>query len=78
MDGFFGQALSARKGCLDPTDPTCANSATLDVMGHHKERDIPNCWTYAKSSVLQNHMFELNASAGAVTLRPADGDAFFA
>ncbi len=51
-----------RKGCLDPTDPACTNSATPDVMGYHTESDIPNYWTYAKDFVLQDHMFEPNAS----------------
>jgi phospholipase C len=62
MDGFIGQAESGRKGCLNPTDPACTNSATPDVMGYHTESDIPNYWTYAKDFVLQDHMFEPNAS----------------
>ncbi len=62
MDGFIGQAESGRKGCLDPTDPACTNSAKPDVMGYHTESDIPNYWTYAKDFVLQDHMFEPNAS----------------
>jgi phospholipase C len=62
MDGFIGQSESGRKGCLDPTDPACTNSATPDVMGYHTESDIPNYWSYAKDFVLQDHMFEPNAS----------------
>jgi phospholipase C len=62
MDGFIGQAQSGRKGCLDPTDPACSNSATSDVMGYHTQSDIPNYWAYAKDFVLQDHMFEPNAS----------------
>ena len=62
MDGFIGQAESGRKGCLVPTDPACTNSSTPDVMGYHTESDIPNYWTYAKDFVLQDHMFEPNAS----------------
>ncbi len=62
MDGFIGQAESGRKGCLDPTDPACTNSAKPDVMGYHTASDIPNYWTYAKDFVLQDHMFEPNAS----------------
>jgi phospholipase C len=62
MDGFVAQAESGRKGCLDPTDPACTNSATPDVMGYHTQSDIPNYWTYAKDFVLQDHMFEPNAS----------------
>jgi phospholipase C len=62
MDGFVQQSMQARKGCLDPTNPACSNSATSDVMGYHTESDIPNYWTYAKDFVLQDHMFEPNAS----------------
>ena len=62
MDGFIGQAESGRKGCLDPTNPACTNSATPDVMGYHTQSDIPNYWTYAQDFVLQDHMFEPNAS----------------
>ena len=31
-------------------------------MGYHTQSDIPNYWTYAKDFVLQDHMFEPNAS----------------
>ena len=31
-------------------------------MGYHTAGDIPNYWTYAKDFVLQDHMFESNAS----------------
>ena len=31
-------------------------------MGYHTGSDIPNYWTYAKDFVLQDHMFEPNAS----------------
>ena len=33
-----------------------------DVMGYHDAREIPNYWTYAHDYVLQDHMFEPNAS----------------
>jgi phospholipase C len=62
MDGFIGQAEGGKKGCLVPTDPACTNSATPDVMGYHTKSDIPNYWTYAQDFVLQDHMFEPNAS----------------
>jgi phospholipase C len=62
MDGFIAQALQAKKGCLNPTNPACANSPKPDVMGYHVESDIPNYWTYARDFVLQDHMFEPNAS----------------
>jgi phospholipase C len=62
MDGFVDQAEHARRGCLDVTDPACTNSATPDVMGYHTGSDIPNYWAYAKNFVLDDHMFEPNAS----------------
>jgi phospholipase C len=31
-------------------------------MGYHDAREIPNYWTYAEQFVLQDHMFEPNAS----------------
>jgi phospholipase C len=62
MDGFIGQAEAAKKGCKSQTDPACANSATPDVMGYHTASDIPNYWAYARDFVLQDHMFEPNAS----------------
>ncbi|MDQ2726320.1 MAG: phospholipase [Actinomycetota bacterium] len=62
MNGFVAQATKAKKGCADPNDPACTNSKTPDVMGYHTGSDIPNYWTYAKDFVLQDHMFEPNAS----------------
>ncbi len=62
MNGFIGQAEAGKKGCLDPTDPACTNSATSDVMGYHTQSDIPNYWAYAKDFVLEDHMFEPAAS----------------
>ncbi|HZU56898.1 MAG TPA: alkaline phosphatase family protein [Actinocrinis sp.] len=62
MDGFVTQAEKARKGCLDPNNPACGSGKVPDVMGWHDAREIPNYWTYAKDFVLQDHMFEPNAS----------------
>jgi phospholipase C len=62
MDGFVRQTERARKGCINVTNPACANSATSDVMGYHTASDIPNYWAYAQDFVLQDHMFEPNAS----------------
>jgi phospholipase C len=62
MNGFIGQAEKGHKGCSDPTNPACTNSAKPDVMGYHTGSDIPNYWTYAKDFVLQDHMFEPDAS----------------
>ena len=46
-----------------PTDRSgLRGTGPLDVMGYHTESDIPNYWTYARDYVLQDHMFEPNAS----------------
>jgi phospholipase C len=63
MDGFVAQAEAAQRGCLNPTNPACANgSRSRDVMGWKDARDIPNYWSYAQNFTLQDHMFEPNAS----------------
>jgi phospholipase C len=62
MNGFVNQAVSAAKGCLNVNNPACTNSANPDVMGYHTQSDIPNYWSYAQDYVLQDHMFEPNAS----------------
>jgi phospholipase C len=58
MNGFIAQSANARKGCLNPTDPACTNSAKPDVMGYHTAAEIPNYWAYAKDFALDDHMFE--------------------
>jgi phospholipase C len=62
MNGFVAQAEAGRHRCADPTDPACTNSPVPDVMGWHDAREIPNYWAYAQNFVLQDHMFEPNAS----------------
>ena len=63
MDGFVAQSKKASKGCTDTNDPACTNGGTrTDVMGYHDGSDIPNYWAYARAFVLQDHMFEPNAS----------------
>jgi phospholipase C len=63
MNGFVAQAQSGERSCKDKTNPACTNRATgSDVMGYHTRSDIPNYWTYAGDYVLQDHMFEPNAS----------------
>src|SRR5579864_8474326 len=51
MDGFLLIDTAAK-----PKPPL------LEVMGYHDAREIPNYWAYAKNFVLQDHMFEPNAS----------------
>ena len=71
MDGFVGQAEQGQ-GCSS-ADPSCSpctensttqaqHAACIDVMGYHDAREIPNYWAYAGNYVLQDHMFEPNAS----------------
>jgi phospholipase C len=66
MDGFVGQQEHGQN-CTS-TDPSCSpcNAASVgrcvDVMGYHDGGEIPNYWTYARDFVLQDHMFEPNAS----------------
>jgi phospholipase C len=62
MDGFIAQAEKGKKGCADPTNPACSSSARPDVMGYHTQSDIPNYWVYAHDFVLQDHMYEPDAS----------------
>jgi phospholipase C len=66
MDGFVAEALKGQKAvCSSPDDPNCGGngkSGGSDVMGYHDAREIPNYWTYAQDFVLQDHMFEPNAS----------------
>jgi phospholipase C len=62
MDGFVAQAQAGLLGCLDATNPACTNSGVTDVLGYHTGSDLPNYWSYAHDYVLQDHMFEPNAS----------------
>ncbi len=63
MDGFLNVLRHSRRNCTVPNDPSCAASVGKpDVMGWHDAREIPNYWAYARTFVLQDHMFEPNAS----------------
>ncbi len=63
MDGFIAEAEKGKAvACTDPNDPACARSGRTDVMGYHDAREIPNYWAYAQNFVLQDRMFEPNAS----------------
>ena len=62
MNGLIAQARSGRRGCQNLTDTACTNSSAPDVMGYHTQSDIRNDWAYAKDFVLQDCIFELNAS----------------
>src|SRR5206468_5895588 len=66
MDGFVAQAERGFK--CSTNDPSCSpceqgqSGKCIDVMGYHDAREIPNYWKYARDFVLQDHMFEPNAS----------------
>src|SRR5205807_4736272 len=65
MNGFIKSALvGIHHICHGLFDPHCTHLTSRhdDVMGYHDGRDIPNYWTYAHDFVLQDHMFEPNAS----------------
>ena len=61
MDGFIASAEKGQKGCGSTNNPACGGSG-IDTMGYHDARDIPNYWTWAHDFVLQDRMFEPNAS----------------
>ncbi len=59
MDGF----VESRESCVNPLDPRdCIANLAPDMMGYHTAAEIPNYWAYARNFVLQDHMFEPNAS----------------
>jgi phospholipase C len=63
MDGFVAEQQRGRRGCERTFDPACGrNGGRPDVMGYHNGADIPNYWSYARNFVLQDRMFEPNAS----------------
>jgi len=62
LDGFIKNAENGKNGCADPNNPNCTNGTLIDVMGYHTEAEIPNYWAYAKTFVLQDHLFQPNAS----------------
>src|SRR5579872_2759578 len=62
MNGFIGQAEKGKGSCTNANDPACSGNGQTDVMGYHDAREIPNYWSYAQNFVLQDHMFEPNAS----------------
>jgi phospholipase C len=66
MDGFVGQTENGQN-CTS-TDPSCSpctgatHAQCIDAMGYHDAGEIPNYWAYARNFVLQDHMYEPNAS----------------
>jgi phospholipase C len=64
MNGFIRQARRGlRGGCKKhPGEPLCTRRHGPDVMGYKDARDLPNYWAYARNFVLQDHMFQPDAS----------------
>jgi len=62
MDGFIAVAESGKAGCENTNSPACGGTSVTDVMGYHDAREIPNYWAYAENFVLQDKLFEPNAS----------------
>jgi phospholipase C len=62
MDGFIASAEKGKGSCTDANNPACSGNGSTDVMGYHDYHEIPNYWAYAKNFVLQDHMFEPDAS----------------
>ena len=64
MDGFIVRRAGPHQA-LPRTGPDPwlhGGHGRADVMGYHDAREIPNYWAYAHHYVLQDHMFEPNAS----------------
>jgi len=62
MNGFVAAFRTAQKACKNPDTPGCVKGVAPDVMGWHDARQIPNYWSYAQNFVLQDMMFEPDAS----------------
>ena len=65
MTGFMAEAakpVGCRKGTVNPDCNGIDSTKPQDVMGYHTGADIPNYWAYAHQFVLQDRMFEPNAS----------------
>jgi phospholipase C len=64
MNGFIREARRGlRGGCKKhPGEPLCSKRRAPDVMGYKDAREIPNYWAYARHFVLQDHMFQPDAS----------------
>jgi phospholipase C len=64
MDGFEQEARKGRFLACHATDnPGCSLTPSKpDVMGYHDWHEIPNYWDYARTYVLQDHMFEADNS----------------
>ncbi len=63
MDGFIAEAQQGKRGCVDANNPACSRAgAGVDSVGYHDGHELQNYWRYAQNFVLQDRMFEPNAS----------------
>jgi phospholipase C len=60
MDGFITTAQRRTNRRCGGVNPNCGGG--LDVMGYHDGNELPNYWKYARDFVLQDRLFEPNAS----------------
>jgi phospholipase C len=62
MDGFIRVSMSGaiRRCRRDPRSPACAQLRRPGLMGYHDGRELRSYWSYAKSFVLSDRMFEPN------------------
>jgi phospholipase C len=61
MDGFLKESEAASVACGTSAPAGCPVNP-VNVLGYHTESDIPNYWAYARNNVLQDRMFQPNAS----------------
>jgi len=63
MNGFVAVQRRGRRGCEQVFNPACGvSTGPSDVMGYHTQAELPNYWAYARNFVLQDHMFQSDAS----------------
>ena len=64
MDGFVAEQNRGIRQCERTDNPACGGTSGRrpDVMGYHTGADIPNYWDYARHFVLNDHMFQSDAS----------------
>jgi phospholipase C len=64
MDGFVRAYERMKPGtCAIGNGPQC----TIEVMGWHDAREIPNYWIYAENFVLQDRMFESSSAYSGIS-----------
>jgi phospholipase C len=62
MDGFVRESETVGgRGCGGFAG-MCSPLAPSDAMGYHDAREIPNYWAYAENFLLDDHMFQSDAS----------------